>query len=77
MTPKAKAEELVNKFLLLLFGKKPFYSKSDYFKAKKCATICVDEILEVLGGSGVYGFADPAVEHYWESVKTEIKKLIS
>ena len=45
MTPKEKAVKLVDKFLPILFGVKPLYKKSDYFKAKQCALIAVEEML--------------------------------
>lgn len=42
--------------------------------AKQCALIAVEEILDILGGAGVYSFADEKVSEYWEQVKKEIKK---
>lgn len=42
--------------------------------AKECAIIAVDEILDVLGSAGVYGFADPQISEYWQKIKEEISK---
>jgi hypothetical protein len=74
MTPKEKAHELINKFLL--------YSddgdlKNKYWKirnAKQCALIAVDEILD----DDMYGMEEEYFENridYWEQVKQEIEKL--
>ena len=88
MTPKQKAKELVEKFIKYAdkgaqlktnehTGRTgifiPAY-RSEY-NAKQCATIAVDEILDVLGNVGVYSFADPKVTAYWEDVKAEIENL--
>lgn len=69
MTPKEKAIELVEKFKFSSVG----FQKRD--EGITCALIAVYEILEVLGGAGVYGFVDPKVEQYYENVKHEIEKL--
>jgi hypothetical protein len=69
MTPKEKAEELVDKFA----------SPLDVFKininSKRCALIAVDEILYCLNMNhdNVY-FYNPEYEYYKE-VKQEIEKL--
>ena len=73
MTPKEKADELVNKF----------YSKTDeervlvnkyWSSAKYCALIAVDEIKEAL-----LSILDNDISSihaiYWEKVKQEIEKL--
>jgi hypothetical protein len=76
MTPKEKAEELVDKFMDYTgFEINEQNNMSNIFSAKQCALIAVDEILDTLGGTGVYGYADAAVEHYWKEVKQEIEKL--
>ena len=68
MTPKEKAEELVNKYLM----NTPVGFHID--DAKECALIAVDEILDV-------DYFDMSEEHfenimeYWEQVKHEIEKL--
>ena len=60
MTPKEKAKELVDRFRI---GDRNMKSK-----AKQCALICVDEILET------YIDLDPKL-NYWKEVKQEINKL--
>lgn len=72
MTPKEKAEELVNNFLETI----PFADANVYEdwkkemknKAKECALIAVDEILNLIIGS-------QGVITYWQEVKQEIEKL--
>ena len=61
MTAKEKAEELVNKYLQIYDGRVP--------QGKKCALICVDEILDA-----VTTIADKRFDFYTE-VKKEIEKL--
>ena len=73
MTPKDKAEELVEKMYLVPNSYGECLMETE--EAKKCALIAVDEIIDVLGGSGVYSFADIKVSEYWEEVKKEIEKL--
>lgn len=46
MTAKERAEELVYKYLPLLYGKKKYYKNSDLFKSKQCALIAVDLAIE-------------------------------
>ena len=58
MTAKEKAKELVDRFRI---GDRNMKSK-----AKQCALICVDEILE---------FHDRIDVKYWKEVKQEINKL--
>lgn len=62
MTPKEKAEELVNRFI---------YRRTDYveiYDAKQCALLAVDEILDILN--------QLSLEYeYWQEVKQEIEKL--
>ena len=67
MTTKEKALELFHKYARLWH-----VSPAD---VNQCATIAVDEILDVLGNVGVYSFADPKVTAYWEDVKAEIERM--
>ena len=60
MTPKEKAQELVDKM----------YGVTDY-QAKQSALIAVDEILDVLNGED---FSRNAIV-FWTSVKQEIEVL--
>jgi hypothetical protein len=64
MTPKEKAEELVNKFTIDLA---PFseYGKWDKLQGKTCALIAVDELIS----------ADWICEVYWKIVKQEIENF--
>jgi hypothetical protein len=69
MTPKEKAEELVESFMLWKFQKCELTKK----QAKQCALIAVDEILEF-----AYNYTDyneKSTKEYWEEVKQEIFKL--
>ena len=68
-----KAKELVDKFQNEL--RSALYSPYNTLSAKECAIIAVDEILDVLGGAGVYSFADSKVTDFWEEVKQQINLL--
>lgn len=64
MTPKEKAEELVNK-MDLEYGT----------PAKQCALIAVDEIMEAISNVLPYGMQYLSEIDYYEEVKQEIEKL--
>ena len=78
MTPKEKADELVNKFME--------YSHTDFIpyrggyqmdsqieNAKQCALIAVDEILNTIEYSSQ---ADELSKvNYWQEIKQEIEKI--
>lgn len=68
MTPKEKAKELVEKIHdELYFSLSDGYNSKDIFiKAKQCALIAVDEILEICPLQN---------DWYWQEVKSEIEKL--
>jgi len=67
MTPKEKAQELVNKFAKLPEeGTLMWYLSFEI--AKKCALIAVDEILSVV-------WYVPVDIEYWQDVKQEIENL--
>jgi hypothetical protein len=69
MTPKEKAQELVNKFAKLPEeGSLMWYLSFEI--AKKCALVAVDEILDTIK----WCIGDSQVE-YWEDVKKEIELL--
>jgi hypothetical protein len=61
MTPKEKAQELFDKY---------FEVTNNYYQAKQCALIAVDEILDTIK----WCIGDSQVE-YWEGVKKEIEAL--
>ena len=62
MTPKLKAEELVNKFIR---------TNGNAFFAKECALIAVDEILDMVKHTPI----EDIENEYWQEVKQEIEKL--
>jgi hypothetical protein len=67
MTPKEKAEELIDKFLFVEIA-----NYTSMFEVKQCALIAVNEILkdrEEIDGMRIIN--DP----YWLEVKQEIEKL--
>jgi len=67
MTPKEKAEDLVDKQRTILDP----LDMGDYTHlAKQCALICVEEIMNSTGG-----FLWDIEVKYWQQVKQEIEKL--
>ena len=80
MTPKEKAEELVDKFYQTTpneyFVNEPIGIKGRYKsweQAKQCALIAVDEIKEAIFW---HPFESPNFElEYWQDVKQEIENL--
>jgi len=76
MTPKEKADELVDKLLESLYDNGSLsFKRILYHKAKQCALIAVDEVLDCLNinHDNVY-FYNPEYEYYKE-VKKEIEEL--
>lgn len=79
MTPKEKAEELVNIYKNLHGHPTEQYLDSE--DAKMCALTAVDEIinsspsLPILGDSGTYGEDIELSKIYWTEVKYAIDKL--
>jgi len=69
MTPKEKAEELVNKYSIWCWNE----VVCDYEIAKQCALIAVDEILDSIIKINQYDFA--TLNYYWNEVKQELEKL--
>lgn len=68
MTPKEKAEELVNKYLM----NTPIGFHID--DAKQCALIAVDEILNIAYWQ-LYESGGQQEEKYWNEVKQHIEQL--
>jgi hypothetical protein len=62
MTPKEKAEELVDKFS---------FSCRECDNSKQCAMIAVDEIIEVLWKTN----KNETEYRHWQQVKKEIEEL--
>ena len=87
MTPKEKAQELVNKFISYSYfsdgnnSMNRSYQQED--NAKQCALIAVDEIIKVchynskenLSNWDLVGLDDFEFSCYWQEVKQEINKL--
>jgi hypothetical protein len=72
MTPKDKAEELVNKFHKFTYTAVHAHKTSgEYADAKQCALIAVDEILNFIN-TDAFSYTN---EEYWKEVKQEIEKL--
>lgn len=67
MTPKEKAQELVNKFLPHVDCDVRF-EDSEFKNAKKCALISINEIIKV-SMDNLYS------EKYWQEVKQQINQL--
>lgn len=71
MTPKEKAEKLVDKYLTASFGVMEEYIPVPMVLAKQCAIIAVDELIELSKDTdGYYKWTD-----FYHEVKQEIKKL--
>jgi hypothetical protein len=66
MTPKEKAEELVDKMLYCYQG------HIDEYTAKQCALIAIDEVIEALHE---HHWQNRLIIDYWKEVKQEIEKL--
>jgi hypothetical protein len=76
MTPKEKAEDLVNKF----FKFKPRFkldidNEKEYYQAKEFALIAVDEILSDYKNYLLHENTAYKGLMYWKEVKQEIEKL--
>ena len=72
MTPKEKAEELVESFMLWKFQRCELSKK----QAKQCALIAVDEMIKELRRIQLEEDVwDNMPIGYWDKVKKEIKKL--
>ena len=70
---KKEVEQLTKEYLVMLYGKKPFYKKSDYFKVKQVVLLCIDkqfELLRYLGSKDHSQLYDYLVEQ-----KKEIQNL--
>jgi hypothetical protein len=67
MTAKEKAKELVDKFRI---GDRNMKSK-----AKQCALICIDEILQTIPKEVMSYKPFMMNTDYWQEVKEEINKL--
>ena len=86
MTPKEKAQELVDKFSSIIVGAtteengQQFPDGMGKANRIKCALRCVDEIMKALNipqwdGDPEHSPKDLGDGLYWQEVKTEIEKL--
>jgi len=87
MTPKEKAEELVDNFKMKVLDRDGT-SAMNYFEIKQCALIAVNEILEatktnwktqrLMPNGGPYNYKiweGVSYKKYWKEVKQEIEAL--
>ena len=72
MTPKKKAEELVDKFINTFYKTQDFVWKST---AKQCALIAVDEVLDLNLGLSNCDENNWDIDKFYLEVKQEIEKL--
>jgi len=73
MTPKEKAEELVNTILDKLYNDGSLsFKRILYAKAIECALITVDEIINT---GLLEGTTTGVLKKYWKEVKQEIQNL--
>jgi hypothetical protein len=71
MTPKEKANELVDKFDNFdVLGE-----DHNGFTAQQCALIAVHEIRNILSMPNIPKYYPIVTDEYWEQVKQEIEKL--
>lgn len=76
MTPKEKAQELVDKIYFSRRYKdgEDYIAEQAWIHAKECALIAVDEVIYILNVLP-YGMEYLSHIDYWEGVKQEIEKL--
>jgi hypothetical protein len=83
MTPKEKAQEIVNKYILYTEKYVDGWIESDLYSAKFCALIAVDELIDsfnsiyddCISNTKKYSGAKYGMLNYWQEVKQEIEKL--
>jgi hypothetical protein len=72
MTPKEKALELFDKMFLIIENKGMY---DDLYRAKQCALITVDEILDLKHIVTLRRNMHEMELEYWDEVKQEIENL--
>jgi hypothetical protein len=72
MTPKEKAEELLDA-MLTNYGDE--HHHCTLYVAKNCATIAIDELIKDTVDWGIRKTFDEGTSEYWQEVKKEIEKL--
>jgi len=76
MTPKEKAEELVDRFLEVADSEFPhFVNLMHKIESKQCALIAVNEIMKANLKTGVDTDKMTMEYNYWQEVKQEIEEL--
>ena len=76
MAPKEKAIELIDKMLESLYDNGSLsFKRILYDKAKQCAIIAVDEILDLNLGLSNCDENNWGIEKFYEEVKQKIEKL--
>jgi len=76
MNPKEKADELIDKMYYVgrYDDKEDYNPAMAWERAKQCALIACDEVIEYLTSSSDIMISVNALE-YWQQVKTEINNL--
>ena len=75
MTPKEKADELINKFIPHTKVFHEVLGWEDYIdSAKQCALVAVDELIKIHYLLTTTHDTSPSI-NYWQEVKQEIEKL--
>jgi len=75
MTPKEKAEELINKFIPHTKVFHEVLGWEDYIdSAKQCALIAVDELIKIHYLLTTTHDTSPSI-NYWKEVKQELENL--
>lgn len=69
MTPQEKAKELIERFFEV-----QIQDINALPRAKQCALICVDEILDLEMNLSSYIYGEE-LHNYWQKVKQEIEQL--
>lgn len=72
MTPKEKAEELIDKFKPLCGG---YFGGTNKVFAKQCASIAVDEIIKAIDFDWMEVQNLEQQHRYWQEVKQEIENI--
>jgi hypothetical protein len=78
MTPKEKAEELVEKYMPHIAGADRYNTTLGIYNkdiSKQCALIAVDEILNAISFNMYDEEEYNKVNDFWEEVKSEIEKV--
>jgi hypothetical protein len=72
MTPKQKAEQIFDKMHTEIYNRDMY---NDLFRAKQCALIVVDELLEATKRYDYTLGPNPNYNDYWLKVKYQIENL--